>query len=156
MASFYQISPLFWTDPKVTAWNDSERCLALYLLTCEHRNLEGLYRLPYAYISADLGHDKDTIAASMETLIRADFCRYDLEAQVVFLPKALKYRQPTTKKHLDGALNDLRAVPDSYLFTDFQKAAAEFAPALSELLGNPYEWENQDLETTHSNGVVAT
>ena len=156
MASFYQLSPLFWTDPKVSAWSPVEKNLALYLLTCEHRNLEGLYRLPYAYISADLGLDRDEVTVALERLIRDDFCRYDVDAQVVFLPKALKYRQPTTKKHVDGAINDLRAVPDSYLYSDFQRAAAEFAPALSEAIGKPLEWTDAEPETTHTNGRSAT
>lgn len=153
MASFYQLSPLFWTDPKVCGWSPVEKNLALYLLTCEHRNLEGLYRLPYAYISADLDLERETVTVALERLIRDDFCRYDVDAQVVFLPKALKYRQPTTARHVEGALDDLRAVPDTYLFADFQQAAAMYAPALSKRLGEPLECPAPDHETTHTNGT---
>lgn len=153
MPSFFQVHTLFWTDPKVFAWNQVEKNLALYLLTCDHRNLEGYYRLPYAYISADLGLERDEVTVALERLIRDDFCRYDVDAQVVFLPKALKYRQPTTARHVEGAVNDLRAVPDSYLYADFQEAAAMYAPALSKVIGEPSEWAARDRETTHTNGT---
>lgn len=140
MARYYPVSPLFWMDDKITPLDDAGRVLALYLLTCEHRNLEGLYRLPYAYISADLGWPAERAREVMAELVECGFCQYDEAARVVFLPKALKYHQPKTAKHVQGAVNDLAAVPDSDLFPAFQAAAAEFAPELSKAIGNPSEW----------------
>lgn len=55
MARYYPVSPLYWSDSKVQSWSNETKMLGLYLLTCEHRNLEGLYRLPFAYVEADLG-----------------------------------------------------------------------------------------------------
>ena len=51
--SYWRVTPAFWGDEKVAGWNDDTRLLALYLLTCEHRTLEGLFRLPKGYIMAD-------------------------------------------------------------------------------------------------------
>lgn len=49
VARYYPVSPLFWSDKKVIKWDERTRYLSLYLLTSEHRNLEGLFRLPPIY-----------------------------------------------------------------------------------------------------------
>jgi hypothetical protein len=139
MARFYPISPLFWNDSKVKEWDEPTRNLALYLLTCEHRNLEGLYRLPYAYISADLDWPVEDVRERMATLIFSGFIHYDEAARVVFLPKALKYHSVTSENHVKGAINDLQAVPDTTLYELFLGAAEEFAPTLFKALSNGSE-----------------
>ena len=145
MARYYPVSPLFWSDEKVVGWHEQTTLLALYLLTCEHRNLEGLYRLPYAYIQADLEWSADEVRERMDELIASGFIEYDEAARVVLLPKALKYHRPVSEKQKQGAINVLQQVPDSPLWDSFVRAAAEFAPELYEALGSP--------ETTIPNGV---
>lgn len=139
MARYYPVSPLFWMDETINHLDDQGKLLALYLLTCEHRNLEGLYRLPYAYVQADLGWDQATVRGEMGRLIDHDFIRYDEAARVVFLPKALKYHEPKSPKQVQGAVNALQQVPDTALWPDFQRSAECFAPALSEAIGTPLE-----------------
>jgi len=148
MARYYPVSPLYWSDPKVASWSPEATLLGLYLLTCEHRNLEGLYRLPYAYAQADLRWTEQEIVGAMADLIETDFIAYDYDAQVVLLPKALKYHTPKSDRQIQGAINALQEVPDTALWPDFLAAAHEYAPALYARLepveSNPYE--------THSNG----
>lgn len=139
MARYYPVSPLFWMDETIGSLDDQGKLLALYLLTCEHRNLEGLYRLPYAYIQADLAWDEATVREEMGRLIDHGFVMYDGAARVVFLPKALKYHEPKSAKQVQGAVNALQQVPDTALWPDFLHAAASFAPALSEAIGTPLE-----------------
>ena len=138
MARYYPVSPLFWSDRKVLRWPERARHLALYLLTSEHRNLEGLFRLPLAYIQADLGWPHEEVSEHMETLTADDFVAYDADAGVVFLPKALKYHQPKSQKQIQGAIAVLQQVPDSILWGDFLAAAEEFAPEFHrEIKGVP-------------------
>ena len=139
MARYYPVSPLFWMDDKIGQLDDQGKILALYLLTCEHRNLEGLFRLPYAYIQADLAWDEQTVRDEMARLIELGFIAYDEAARVVFLPKALKYHEPKAPKQVQGAINALQQVPDTTLWPMFQEAAAMFAPALSTAIGTPLE-----------------
>ena len=137
MARYYPVSPLFWSDSKVQSWSAETRLLSLYLLTCEHRNLEGLFRLPYAYIQADLEWPEAEVRQHMAVLIDSGFVEYDEAARVVFLPKALRYHQPKSKNQLQGAINELQQVPETTLWHRFTAAAREHAPALWEALGNP-------------------
>ena len=137
MARYYPVSPLFWSDEKVQRWPDQTVLLALYLLTCDHRNLEGLYRLPYAYIQADLEWPEAEVRDRMQELIDDGFIQYDEAARVVFLPKALRYHQPKAKKQIQGAINELQAVPDTELWDGFLDSARQFAPELAKALGTP-------------------
>lgn len=147
MARYYPISPLFWSDQKVQRWDEETRLLALYLLTCEHRNLEGYYRLPYAYIQADLKWSEAEVRDRMETLLHDGFILYDEAARVVFLPKVLKYHEPKSTNQIQGAINALQQVPDSDLFPAFLEAAATYANGLYERLC--------DQKTTLPNGLSA-
>jgi hypothetical protein len=137
MARYYPVSPLFWSDSKVVGWLDEEKVLALYLLTSPHRNLEGLYRLPLAYVGADLGWTTAEADSHLDSLRRSGFVDYDEQAGVVFLPKALKYHQPSTKPQIQGAINALQAVPDTWLYDPFLEAAQLYAPRLYEALAEP-------------------
>lgn len=137
MARYYPVSPLYWSDDKVCKWSDRERLLALYLLTCPHRNLEGLYRLPVAYIEADLGWHKNDVRDGLVRMAVDSFAAYDTEASVVWLPNALRYHQPATEPQVQGAINALQAVPDTKLYPSFLEAARQYAPRLYEALGEP-------------------
>lgn len=150
MARYYPVSPLFWMDDKIGQLDDQGKILALYLLTCEHRNLEGLFRLPYAYIQADLAWDEATVRDEMGRLIDLGFIAYDEAARVVFLPKALKYHEPKAPKQVQGAVNALQQVPDTVLWPLFQEAAAAFAPALSTAIGTPLETPSERDTRTHA------
>lgn len=145
MARYYPISPLFWSDSEVRVWGPEEKLLALYLLTCEHRNLEGLYRLPLPYIEADLSWDNGDLTDSMARLEADGFLAYDEESQVILIRKALKYHQPQSAKQIQGAINALQAVPDNRLWSEFLDAAKLYAPALYKRIQYPSD--------THSEGV---
>jgi hypothetical protein len=137
-------------DDKIARLDDQGKVLALYLLTCEHRNLEGLYRLPYAYIQADLAWSDQAVRDGMDRLIEDGFINYDPAARVVFLPKALKYHEPKSAKQVQGAINALQQVPDTALWHAFTEAAATFAPALFASLGNPLVTPSERDTHTHA------
>lgn len=134
MARYYPISPLIWADAKVRAWDDRTKLFAFYLLTCEHRNLEGLYRLPRAYIQADLGWSEKDVERAMRRLVDDGIIAYDEAAEVVLVRNALKYQAPRSKSQITGALNALQEVPDTELLPEFVEAAATYAPAFRKAL----------------------
>lgn len=144
MARYYPVSPQFWTDPTVKAWDDETRLLALYVLTCPHRNLEGLYHLPPLYIEANLGWPKAAIKKAMRRLERDGFLSVDSKSEVVLIRQALKYQHPKSKKQLQGALKALEEVPPNDLRDEFMEACQTFAPEFHDALVNGID--------THSDG----
>lgn len=153
MAKYYPVSPRFWADAKASGWNDNEKLLGLYLLTCEHRNLEGLYRLPLAYMADDLSWPGDRLASAFAGLQDRMFCAYDEPVQVVFVRNALKYQQPKTEKQIAGALAALSEVPDTHLFFDLIQVAKSHAPTFHESLSDAYAKHLNEEQEWHSEGI---
>lgn len=133
---FFQISPLFWADEKTKAWDEPTRNLAFYILTNPHRNLEGLYRLPYGYILEDLDWSPDEVSERMDRLISDGFIAYDDANKVVLIPKAMKFHSPGAPKQLDGAMNALAKVPDTPLYSQFLEACETYCEPLHKRLTN--------------------
>lgn len=136
MAHFFPVSPLFWDDERVSTWNDAQQKLALYLLTCKHRNLEGLYVLKVEYAAADLRWNSAKVRKYLAALELEGFCEYDEAARVVLLPKALDYYQPKSRPQLKGALADMAKVPATPLKERFMVEAESRAPELFNALAN--------------------
>ncbi len=139
MAEHRRISPKFWQDPKVRAWGDQEKLLALYLQTCPHRNTEGLFWLPLAYIAADLGYPIDTVSKGLQALCEAGFATYDEPSETVLLRKSLKYQSPAGEKQITGALNTLSNLPPTPLFALLRDSAEQFAPEFGKALREALE-----------------
>jgi hypothetical protein len=138
VARYYPVSPLLWTDQKVRTWNDATFRLAIYVLTCRHRNLEGLYWLPIRYAAADLGWTAAKVRKALTWLIEDGFVDYDAEAEVILVCNALKYQAPKSDRQVKGAVTALQEVPPNRLVPSFMEAVSAYAPALAEALTNGY------------------
>jgi len=137
--TYWRVSPAFWTDEKVTGacgkpWGDDTRLLALYLLTCKHRSLEGLFLLPRGYISEDLGWSLQRLAKPFAELLRDGFIEYDEKTKVCLLVNALDYQQPENPNQCKAAIKLLDVLPDSALFARLFQQAERFAKPFAELL----------------------
>jgi DNA-binding MarR family transcriptional regulator len=136
VARYYRVSPKYWMDEKTRSWDDSTRLLALYLLTCPHRNLEGLYRLPISYATADLGWSAARVRRNLDRLVEDGFVEYDHDAEVVWVRRALHYQAPSTEKQIAGALTSLSELPRTSLRDRFRETAESVSPSLAKAMVN--------------------
>ena len=125
------------------------KMLALYLLTCEHRTTEGLYRLRIEYMAADLsGADglgcdladswsPERVRTALARLSDDGFVRFDHAARVVFLPRALAYQAPENPNQRRAAVKSLRELPETPLFEAFLEAARTWCPKLAQAFAQP-------------------
>lgn len=135
------VSNTFWDDDKVRAWPEDARSLALYLLTSEHRNAEGFYRLSMATAADDLQWDVERVKAAMKDVVASGFAEYDDRARVVLVMKALKYQAPKPGRpaSMQGAVSAVVAVQGSpRLFGLLLEAADKYAPAFGRALRSHY------------------
>lgn len=128
--TYYRVSPKIWLEP----WSDDARTVALYLLTCRHRTIEGLYLLPIGYAAADLEWYPERLAEPFAQLSTAGFLSYDENARVVFIRKALKYQAPANPNMDKAAARRLALLPETALFVDLLEAARAYCPRLAEAL----------------------
>jgi hypothetical protein len=138
---YYRVSPKFWSSAERLGWDEETRLLALYLLTCDHRSTEGLFRLPKQYILADLEWSAQRLSKPFARLCSDDFIDYDDDAKVMLIVKALAYQSPSNPNGVTAALRALEMVPvtrlDSRFYELSQRYSERLTKALPQRFGEP-------------------
>lgn len=127
---YYRVGPRFWTDAET--WSDDAKLLALYILTCSHRRLEGIFRLPRAYILADLGWSAERFAKPFAELLSKGFLDYDEERSIVLILRALKWQAPENPNQVKSAVKAIAELPPTPLLSQFRELAKRFSERLTE------------------------
>ena len=66
--------------------------MATYLLTCEHANMLGLYRLPLLYATEETGLKRREVAAALEQLKAVEFAHYDEATEFVWVLEMARFQ----------------------------------------------------------------
>lgn len=82
---FTKIDQLIWSDTKYKKTSEDGKFLFLYLLSCPHRNIIGLYFLPIQYGAFDLGWENKRFKKVLRELINIGFINYNFETNIVFI-----------------------------------------------------------------------
>jgi hypothetical protein len=135
---YFRVGPSFWHDH---AWNDDERLAALYILTCEHRTTEGLFRLPLVYAATDLGWTARRFRKAFDRLLADEFIEYDPRAQVCLIVKALKWQPAMNPNMCAGAVKRLEGLPSTYLLARLLGRARQFAEPFAKALEDEFAEE---------------
>lgn len=128
--AYHRVWSSIWTE----RWTEDARTLALYLLTCEHRVTEGLFRLPKQYISADLGWPAERVQEAFGELLNDGFLLWDGGAQVILLTGALKRQAPPNPNAAKAAVRAIEGLPETPLLRDLYRLAERFSERFAERL----------------------
>ena len=131
---YYRVSPKFWSSAERLGWDEETRLLALYILTCDHRTTEGLFRLPKQYICADMEWSAQRLAQPFQRLCNDGFIEYDDDAKVMLIVKALAYQAPSNPNGVTAALRALKMVPETRLDSRFYELSQRYSERLTEAL----------------------
>lgn len=131
---YWRVASAFWTDEKVLGWNDDTRMLALYILTCEHRTAEGLFRLPKGYICEDLGWSTQRLREPFTRLLQDGFIEYDESVKVCLILNALEYQSPENPNQVTAACKIIEELPATPLLMRFLALAERYSEPLAERL----------------------
>ena len=100
----------FWTDSHILKLSSEAKLLAIYLITSPHSNTQGLYRLPFEYVCADLGNPLQTVIKQFNELECNGFLMIDRDQKMVLICNP-NYRErienPNQAKSLESMFNDL-------------------------------------------------
>lgn len=110
---YYRVACHFWSDEKVSTWPDSQKLLALYLLTTKHRTLEGFFVLPPQYIAADMDWPLRRVREALARLQQEGFIRFDDKTNLFLVRNALRYQQPDSKNVQKAVIARVRSLPES-------------------------------------------
>ncbi|HVJ27453.1 MAG TPA: hypothetical protein VM493_07905 [Vicinamibacterales bacterium] len=125
---YYRVGPGIWNEP----WTDDERLVAVYLLTCPHRNTEGLFKLPKPYMYADLGWDSERVDKAFDALIAMGFIEWDDRAQVVWIVAAMEWQPQFNENQAKASVKRMRELPPTRLFEAFLTVVGKHSRTLSK------------------------
>ena len=111
-----RIRSQFWPDEKVQAWSMAEKGFASYLLTSEHATALGAYRLPIAYMCADLGIQAAEARSYVAALMKADFIAYDEKSGWIWIKKYLTHNRSENANVWKHVRTLAASIPDSLPF----------------------------------------
>ncbi len=143
VSRYSRISTRFWTDEKSSEWTDRVKLAALYVMTCPHRSLEGIFKLPPQYACADLHWATKTWKSACTVLQESGFLKWDSRTSVVLIVNALRYQAPENPNQTQAALRRIKDLPDTPLLQEFcalaldhcyRKGATPAAQAFAQLL----------------------
>jgi hypothetical protein len=153
MRDYGKVSPKFWIGPTGKALRKhglEAQLVALYLLTCPHANMLGLYYLPRAFMAHETGLGFEGASKGLQGCIEAGFCQYDDDSEMVWVMEMARYQiaDHLTGKDLriKGVQNEYDSLPDNpYLGGFYAMYARAFCMSSNRGQGSLFEGASKPL-----------
>jgi len=118
--AYGKVTPRFWTGPtgrRIRAAGPAAQVVALYLLTCPHANMLGLYYMPLPYVGHETGLSPAVVDDALAALVAGGFCRYDADTEFVWVIEMARYqvgeRLSSRDKRVAGVARALAGLPEN-------------------------------------------
>lgn len=135
---YTKIDALVWTDTKFKQLSTDGKLLFIYMLSCSHRNMLGLYHLPIPYGSFDMGWSEKEFSKGLDELLEKGLINYNFDNNIVLIPNYLKYNPLENQNQVKGAMKALDTIPtnglDAELISTLKGLNKPFTKPLIELL----------------------
>ena len=114
MRDYGQIQCSIWTHPDFVSLSDQGKVLMCYLLTGQHSNGLGCYRMPIGYITADLGWTEKKASETVSELFRNGFIRVCKATDFVWIPKYIRWNPPANANVAKAREKEFAGIPSSF------------------------------------------
>lgn len=105
MHVYRKISPQFWAGSKtgraIRKAGAEAVVVAMYLMTCQHSNMLGIYHLPLMYMAYDTGLGIEGASKGLQSCIEAGLCSFDEASEVVWVHEMALYQVGESLKAAD-------------------------------------------------------
>ncbi len=112
MKPFGKVESRFWISQDILKLSDQGKLLALYLLSCPHGNMLGVFRLPKAYIIGDLKWNEATVSRTLHELATIKFISVCDGSDYVCINQFIRHNDTANAEQFTARLNDLEALPE--------------------------------------------
>lgn len=134
MRDYGKVSPQFWigeTGKKLRAAGPEAQVVSLYLMTCPHSNMIGLYYLPVMYLAHETGLGLEGASKGLQRAIDAGFCSYDEASEMVFVHEMARFqigsKLSAGDKRCKGIQNEYDSLPENpFLVQFFERYEGDF------------------------------
>lgn len=116
MRDYSKVAPQFWngkTGKALKAKGSEAVIVALYLMTCQHANMLGLYYLSKAYIAVDTGLGFEGASKGLAWACEVGFCHYDEDSEVVWVVEMAAYQVGERLEPKDNQVKGIQRHYDS-------------------------------------------
>ncbi|TNL51217.1 hypothetical protein [Acinetobacter bereziniae] len=133
MRDYAKISPNFWAG---TTGKELRKCpesliVSMYLISCPHANMLGLFYVPLLYIAHETGLGFEGASKGLRWAENAGFCSYDQDTEIVWVHEMARFQiadqlKPSDKRSI-GAQNEYNSLPSNpYLASFYDKYSKAF------------------------------
>lgn len=109
MRDYGVVSPKFWIGEtgKSLRGDTNSQLVALYLMTCPHANMIGVFHCPVLYISHETGIPFEGASKALARLSEGGFCTYDEPSETVFVHRMASYQVGESLKAEDNRVKSV-------------------------------------------------
>lgn len=146
MSRYVKFFPKLWNNRSIRSLPEDGRNLYLYLWTCPHGNMAGLYYLPLGYAALDLQWTVERVEKALQACEESQLVKYDPLGNLVLVLHYLQYNTLENVNQAKGAVKCLEELPPTPLLADFKQCIKQYAPTFL----NPFEslWEGYTKPVT--------
>lgn len=110
MRDYGKVSPQFWIGEtgKQLRGDSNAQVLALYLMTCPHSTMTGVFHCPILYMAHETGMGLEGATKALARLSEVGFCEYDEASETVFVVRMAAYQIGESLKPNDNRIAGLR------------------------------------------------
>jgi hypothetical protein len=138
MRDYGKVYSTFWSSETTGRLSDDGKLLALYLMTCGHSTIAGVFRLPDGYVAEDLGWPSERVAQGFAELFAQGFADRCATTKWVWVRKHLEWNKPENPNQRKSAAKIALSVPDSCSWKlDFMRVSGEVLALSTDQESNP-------------------
>ncbi len=142
MRDYGKVYSKFWESNDMRSLSDDGRLLALYLMTCKHCTLAGIFRLPDGYVCEDMQWSAERVAKGFAELLRKGFATRCEATKWVWVTKHLEWNEPENPNQVKRATKILAEVPAECIWL------AEFQTLFDEFVASKFKRKNPSGRVT--------
>lgn len=148
MTEYSKVQNRIWNSKTFLRLTENSKFLWLYLLTCPHGNIMGLFVLKPGYAQDDLGWSNQRYSKAFKELVNiplSNGCKgliqYDESTKVVWIKNYLEHNPMINPNQVTSGVKKIKALPYSELFQDvklfIQSLGKSLYKEIAESLGKP-------------------
>jgi hypothetical protein len=138
MRDYGKVYSTFWSSETTSTMSTDGKLLALYLMTCSHATIAGVFRLPDGYVAEDLNWTSDRVAKGLVELFDKGLADRCATTKWVWVRRHLEWNKPENPNQRKSAAKIALSVPDSCAWKQaFMRDCAEVLAIELPKSGNP-------------------
>lgn len=138
MRDYGKVHTSFWSSATIRSMSEDARNLAMYLLTCPHSTIAGVFRLPDGYVCEDLQWTSERVNQGFAELLAKGYANRCETTKWVWVCKHLEWNKPENPNQCKSAAKVASGVPDECTWKlDFMRVCGPLLGLSTVEVSNP-------------------